>query len=276
MVQPIVERSPAGRVEAPVFRWGAVFAGAFFALGIWVLLWAFGLAVGLSTIDANNPRSVGAATGVWSLIAPLIALFVGGLVAARIAGPVDRTTGALHGAVMWGLTTVAGVLVVGSLMSALVGGVASAGGAMAHGMGMGGTGGSGAGVSTESLLGPINDKLQEQGKPPLTSEQLANTLKSLGPEAFQGGTLNRDALARALSENTRMSREDAQDVAGQIQSGISSAGEGAVKAANVGGKALWGVVAALALGLLASLLGAALGVSTRQRWATATPIGPPV
>src|SRR5687768_3322745 len=32
-------------------RWGAVFGGAVASLGIWALLYAFGLAIGLSSID---------------------------------------------------------------------------------------------------------------------------------------------------------------------------------------------------------------------------------
>jgi hypothetical protein len=43
---------------------------------------------------------------VWALIAPLIALFVGGWVAARGSSIYTRGQGASHGLVMWGLTTV--------------------------------------------------------------------------------------------------------------------------------------------------------------------------
>src|SRR3954453_4415337 len=95
--------------------WGAVFGGTFVALGVWILLHTLGLAAGLTAIDPDNARSlkgVGIGAGICSMIAPLIALFAGGFVGSRTAGVIDRGTGALHGAVMWGLTTVAGVLLV--------------------------------------------------------------------------------------------------------------------------------------------------------------------
>src|SRR5688500_18139947 len=104
-------------VRSPVrLSWGAIFGAAFVALGIWVLLYALGLALGLSALEPTSPnsaRAAGIGTGIWSLIAPLIALFVGGFVAARSSGVLERMVGALHGAVLWGLTTVFGIMVMG-------------------------------------------------------------------------------------------------------------------------------------------------------------------
>src|SRR5207248_11519006 len=88
-----------GRVS-PRLSWGAIFGGTFVALGIWILLYAFGLAAGLTAVDPNNPgsaRGAGIFTGVWGLIAPLVALFVGGFVASRSAGIFDRFAGGIHG-----------------------------------------------------------------------------------------------------------------------------------------------------------------------------------
>jgi hypothetical protein len=113
-------------VNAPgQFRisWGAIFGGTLVALGVWLLLHTLGLAAGLTAIDPNNPRSlrgVGIGTGIWSIVAPLIALFVGGYVAARSAGVLERGLGALHGAVLWGLTTVAGAAGLGLMLASVV------------------------------------------------------------------------------------------------------------------------------------------------------------
>jgi hypothetical protein len=114
-------------VNAPAqFRisWGAIFGGALVALGVWLLLHTLGVAAGLTAIDPNNPRSlrgVGIGTGIWSIIAPLIAMFIGGYVAARSAGVVERGLGALHGAVLWGLTTVGGAVMLGLALASVVG-----------------------------------------------------------------------------------------------------------------------------------------------------------
>src|SRR3954462_9804860 len=84
--------------EGPPIKlsWSAIFGGVVAALGIWALLYALGLALGLSAIDPNNPESAkpsGIFTGIWSLVVPLIALFIGGMVAGRGAGLIHRGGG---------------------------------------------------------------------------------------------------------------------------------------------------------------------------------------
>jgi hypothetical protein len=114
----------------PRVSWGAIFAGAVVALSMWAMLLAGGLAVGLTSLDPGDPstlRSSGIFTGLWGMIAPLVALFVGGLVAARSAGVIKRLDAGIHGLVMWGLATVAGTWLVGSFMATLIGGAASFG-----------------------------------------------------------------------------------------------------------------------------------------------------
>jgi hypothetical protein len=114
----------------PRISWGAVFAGAVVALGIWAMLYALGLAVGMAVLDPDDPgtvKSSGIFTGIWGLITPLAALFVGGVVAARCSGVIRRLDGAIHGLVVWGLATVAGAWLVANLLSTLVTGAASVG-----------------------------------------------------------------------------------------------------------------------------------------------------
>lgn len=267
MDQRIAEAAPRWRVAQ--FHWGAVFAGAFVALGVWVLLYTFALAIGLSSIDVSNPRSVGLGTGIGSLVAPLIALFIGGLVAGRVAGPTDRAVGMTHGFVMWGLTTVAGVIAVGMLVSALVAGVVNAGGSLAQvagqvaQAGQGGTGGGG--LSADDLLGPLNNKLRSEGKPPVTASQLQNALTN----TLRQGSFDRDSFVRSLSQSTNLTRQDAQDLADRVQSQLTALAQkvpaGAAQAARASGKAFWGLFFALLLGLIASLGGAAAGVTRKQQ-----------
>jgi hypothetical protein len=103
--------------------WGAIFGGTFSALGLWLLLYVFGLAIGFSTVHVKGGdgfRPSGMFVGIWALISPLVALFVGGWVAGRGAGVVGRSSGAVHGLVMWGLTTVLGATVAATTVSALL------------------------------------------------------------------------------------------------------------------------------------------------------------
>ncbi len=106
--------------EVPNLRWSAILGGAVAALGVSALLYALGLALGLSAIDPKDPGSVRPSsifTGIWAVAVSLIALFVGGYVAARGAGALTRMSGALHGIIMWGLTVVAGMWLLGSVAS---------------------------------------------------------------------------------------------------------------------------------------------------------------
>src|SRR4051812_11214016 len=115
VMEEVISSGTAAPFPPPRLSWSAIFGGTVAALGIWILLYSFGIAIGLSAIDPNQARSLkgsGIFTGLWSLIAPLIALFVGGLVAGRGAGSVTRVGGGTHGLVMWGLTTLAGVFLV--------------------------------------------------------------------------------------------------------------------------------------------------------------------
>src|SRR5262249_39165410 len=119
----------------PRISWGAIFAGTFTALGLWMLLYAFGLAIGLTALDPNKPASLkssGIFTGIWGLITPLVALLVGGIVAGRGAGLFRREEGAMDGMVMWGLTTVLGAFFVISAAGAVLRGVATVGQAAAR------------------------------------------------------------------------------------------------------------------------------------------------
>jgi hypothetical protein len=129
MVETITTRVPV--VTSPVaLRWGAIFGGAIAALAMWLLLYALGLALGLSTIDPNRPdtvRSSGLFTGIWGLVTPLVALFVGGLVASRGAGTIDRASGALHGLVVWSFATVLGAWGLTTIATSALSGIASMG-----------------------------------------------------------------------------------------------------------------------------------------------------
>jgi hypothetical protein len=270
----------------PRVSWGAILGGAFSALGLWLLLYAFGLAVGLSSVDPNNTGSLkgsGIFTGIWSIVAPLIALFVGGMVAGHLAGVFSRGYGALHGFVMWGLVTVAGAFMVGGIISSVASGAAAVGKTVVQGGGQAlkgvagnlGGGAEGLGLDWNDALAPVNQRLQAEGKPTVTAEQMQATTKDAVQGSIRAGRFERPQFEQALAANTALSPSDVQDVSQRIeqqfdrtsgalkaraQGAADTARAGALKAADVTGKAFWGVFGALALGLLAALGGGALGV----------------
>ncbi|MCE9669351.1 hypothetical protein LY474_16195 [Myxococcus stipitatus] len=292
MATTIVENEKPGVIPASAgmpfkLSWGAIFGGAFVALGVLILLYSLGLALGLSSVNPSNPssaKSAGIGTGIWGIIAPLIALFVGGFVAARTAGVVDKGGGAMHGAVMWGLTTIAGVVLMGMVVSTILGtafkattGIVGATGAAAGGLAsQGGHIAQSFGIDANDALGPINQRLRAEGKPTITANQLEAATKDIVTTAVRTGNVDRELLVTSIADNTRLSRADSEDVANRVQGQIDQAkakvgqvGEqvqqGALQAADKTGRVFWGIFGALLLGLIASVLGAGLGVSKRQR-----------
>jgi len=107
------EYGPAdyGRVSAGIRRisWGAIAAGAAVALAVQLGVGTLGAAIGIG----------GDATwgGAWMLGSALLTMFVGGLVAGRLAGMPRLGDGGLHGFVTWALATLLGVTLLAAALA---------------------------------------------------------------------------------------------------------------------------------------------------------------
>lgn len=120
-MRPITRETILDRRQ-PSVRWSAVFAGAAVAVALWVVLQLIGMGAGLTAVDLYDDgslRNVGVGTTVWSLIAPLLAMFAGGLVAGRLASTFDQKVAAHHGLIVWAIASLGGVLAVAWLVSAI-------------------------------------------------------------------------------------------------------------------------------------------------------------
>lgn len=109
----------------PGLRWTAVLAGALVSVALWMLLQMIGMGAGMAAIeldDAGSLRSVGIGTTVWTLVAPLIALGIGGFVAGRLASTYEDRVGAMHGFVTWAIASIVGLLAIVSMIGMLTGG----------------------------------------------------------------------------------------------------------------------------------------------------------
>ncbi|HUS31675.1 MAG TPA: hypothetical protein VMZ53_24400 [Kofleriaceae bacterium] len=94
------------------------------AVALWSLLQMLGMGIGLSSIDLGSEgslRHVRVGNSVWSMLAPLIALAVGGIVAGKLASTFDQRVGATHGFVVGALSSVIGLILTVSLVSMLAG-----------------------------------------------------------------------------------------------------------------------------------------------------------
>jgi hypothetical protein len=126
----------------PRVSWGAIFGGVALAVALQCLLALLGIGVGLQSIDPARERGVGAGglgTGavVWSVVTVLLAMAAGGWMAGRLAGVPRRMAGALHGLIVWSLTTMALLYLASTLVGAVVGGALSVVGTVARTAGQG-------------------------------------------------------------------------------------------------------------------------------------------
>jgi hypothetical protein len=120
--------------------WGAILAGTVVAGGVFVLLALAGLGLGFTLLEPDEASPMNGAfttTAIWQFVSQLIALAAGGFVAGRLAGVLHGIGAALHGATVWGLSTLlalwlaisatAGLFsMAGSAISSIASGVGSA------------------------------------------------------------------------------------------------------------------------------------------------------
>jgi hypothetical protein len=103
--------------------WGAVFAGLVIATALQVVFTVLGAAIGLTALDGSDSgRAFGIGTAIWALLVPLVTLFVGGATAGRLAAVRDRSSGFIHGALVWGLSLLLAVWLLGTGASRVLGG----------------------------------------------------------------------------------------------------------------------------------------------------------
>lgn len=114
--------------------WGAIFAGFVSALSIIFLLNLLGIGIGFASInplEESNPlEGLSWGTIIWWVLSNLIALFVGGMIAGRLAGHTDKMDGALHGALAWGLYTILSLYLITTAVGNVFGGLTSTAGSL--------------------------------------------------------------------------------------------------------------------------------------------------
>ena len=305
--QPLQDSATSYRPNEaiPVIRWTAVLSGVFVTLGTMFLLYSLGLSMGFASIDAGTEgrfQAVGVFTGIWGAVTTLVSLFVGGWVASSSAGIKARSSSLLHGFVLWGVTAVALVWLIVSVVSGMVTSAVSVtksaaelgGSVLSHSL-QGVTDSIGSvsnigdslsdlGFDADAALRPINNRLQEAGQPGVSADELKSVVQQTIASTIKEGKFDRAAFTNAVVSNTHLSEQDAQSIARdigqrvelkmqQVRAAAAQKIESGVnKAADVTGTAFLGMFIALALGLAASLGGAI--TSTLRRNAALSPRHP--
>jgi hypothetical protein len=254
-------------------RWGGVTSGWVMALGIILLLTALGLAIGISAIgdprtaDQDTASGLGLGAGLWGAGTLLIAYFLGGLMATRVTDRPDRGGALMHGALVWTLTSVLLLWLLGQGVSLGLSGLFGALSGLTH-------------TATTAVTATVTqggDLTQRLGLTDPT--QVLNRLNN--PEtasvfAAATGMAPEDARATLAQLRGRIDavRDDPERVATEVRTFLAQYKERAEQQALQAAAAMqqgatvgsWVTFGVLALTLVASMLGALAGVPSLHNW----------
>ena len=223
-----VAYTPTDRV-----RWPAILAGLFVAMSTLVLMGALGIAIGLSSYDANDSgRAFAVGSGIWAAVTALLAFFFGGLVAGRSAALPGRAEGLFNGFMVWAVAIPLSVYLAASLAGSLVNTIgATAATATQAASQVAGGAAAGAGAAADQAVDSANQN----------------------PGVVDDAKRQVNDAADSVKNTAQDLKNKAQNVTGQdVREGVAKA------AANSRGSA-WGTLITLVVALAASAIGGAVG-----------------
>jgi MFS family permease len=289
IIEEKVVSSPPAR---PPISWGAIFAGVVFVLAISWLLYLLGVALGLTVVGpAEVPEAgeeLGWSAAIWMLVTSLIAFFLGGLFAARIAGIIDKTEGMLHGLAVWGLSTLLALLLGTAGVSTLLqtGQSLVKGGAALGTMAAGAIGAAEVDVNIpSSVIAGLQARLKvevsqalaraaqdEGGK--LSEERARRALDQLDRETTTGIVVqlvrgNPESAKTILAANTTLNQAEIEQLIKGLSQEVSSYMQTlqvqAKKTADYSAAVLWTVFISSSVGLIMAIIGGRLGAQAGIR-----------
>lgn len=182
-------------------------AGALTAAGVWLLLQLLFTGAALSAVDpaeVDQAREFGIGASIGSMLAPLFAMFIGGLVAGRLAAHYDRKVAGLHGVLVWAATSVLGLVITAAAVSRLAGTPE----VRAHGAELAASAPAPRSDKfLEQHVALINGHLKASNAPSITKDEL---IAASHEAVTTHGTLDREAFVRQLDEGTKLSRPEAE------------------------------------------------------------------
>jgi hypothetical protein len=251
----------APAIESARLSWGGVWSGFLIGLGVLMLLSALGLAVGITTADLGTgegagARGLGIGAGVWAMLSLLVALFIGGTVAARAGLVRYQSAALLHGALVWVLAMLGIVYLAASGISLGAGALFDVAGGVARGAGSAVA--SGAGSLADLSSGDVQQILARLGDPRTVSTVAGLTGMSQDEARAALGDI-RQRVEAARNDPARAAiaaREGVQQL-------VARAGDRAQAAARAAqpyaATTSWVALGAMVLSLAAALAGAGWG-----------------
>jgi hypothetical protein len=264
--------------------WGGIIAGLVLVIAVQALLSVLGVGIGLTAADpaGDTPTtkqfSIGSA--LWWTISNLVALFVGGYVAARLAGSYRSQDGIIHGLITWAVALLlSGVLLAGAIssgISAVGGAVSGIAGTAAQVIGsqrLGTAGEAATRPAGQDEGGPIANAarslLQPDDPAKMSDEAAAAEIARAVPRMVAGEDVDRDRLAAIVAAKTGVSETEARQRLdaweAEARSRVDQAKATAEDAMRVARQAaFWGFVVFI-LGAVAAAVGGCVGTAHTGR-----------
>jgi hypothetical protein len=228
-------RSTANEASAAAVSWPAIFAGAFAALALSVVLTSLGAGFGLTTISAwpNSGASTATFTigaGIGLIVVQWLSSALGGFITGRLR---TKWTGVhthevffrdtAHGFLSWALTTIAGTVLLTAVASSIVGGGVRAASTVAGGAAQTATSGASS-YSVDSLF--RSDRIDASAS---NQDDTAQATRILANGVRNGDVppADRSYLAQLVAAKTGVPQADAQK---RVDDTIASTKEAETKA----------------------------------------------
>ncbi len=194
------------QVDKPFARvsWGAIIAGGMTAVSVLLVFSLLGVGIGLSSmgpVAADNPSgsAIGMGAALWWTASSIVALFLGGFVAGRMAGNLN---GFLHGLVTWSAVTLMTAMLVGGAVGRVLAGASGLAQFAAQTMPAAVQGiqnqAPGAAAQLEGQAKAAIDQMQGVAADPAARAQAGQAAREIGQQAVRGGALGAYGAVLAL------------------------------------------------------------------------------
>jgi len=260
--------------------WGAVLAGVTTALVTQLLLNMLGVGLGASALDIgrgadNSGTAFSIGAGLWWALSGIIAAFVGGMTAGRLAGAAKGDTARWHGLVTWALSTLMIIYLLTSAVGGILGGAFNVLGGAVSGVGKAAaaTASGAASVTDGDALAKEARQLVDPNGAQTVQDSVASYIRASISGDNAGAQRAKQEAVTGLARTANISPAEAQTRIEQAQARarqtFETAKAKATEAADAArkGVATASILAAIALGLgaLAAWIGGAMGAALHQR-----------
>lgn len=270
---PVDTHTETAPPVGPRVRWGGVTSGFVIALGTILLLTTLGLAIGISAIGdprtatSDTASGLGLGAGVWGAITLLIAYFLGGLVSTRVTDRPDRGGALMHGALVWTLTSVFLIWLIGQGVSLGLSSLFGALGGLTQTATTAVTAAATAGGDLAQTLGLTdpNQIMNRLDNPEIVS--LFASATGMSTEEARAALAQLRGQVQAVRENPERAAAEVRTFLAQYAQRAEQQALKAAAAVQEGATVgSWVTFVVLALTLIASTLGALAGIPSMRTW----------